>query len=69
MTQFVYDGKPLSKNYKAIDISWIKPTPNCKLCRPTDNYVCFDCEMEQVQSKTNAIYTDCCTWVERCTES
>jgi|DEB0MinimDraft_6_1074348.scaffolds.fasta_scaffold312458_2 hypothetical protein len=37
--------------YKFIDIDFVEPNKNCKLCDHENDYVCFDCESEQVRKK------------------
>jgi hypothetical protein len=36
---------------KYIDIDFIKPNKDCKICDQVNDYVCFDCESIQVKKK------------------
>lgn len=59
---FTNEGVTLRGN--EIDLSFLKPNPECAMCDVVEDYVCFFCEVYQVQDQTTAILTDCCTWVE-----
>jgi hypothetical protein len=37
--------------YKFIDIDFVEPNKDCELCDHENDYVCFDCESEQVRKK------------------
>ncbi len=42
---------------KYIDIDFVKPDKDCKICDQVNDYVCFDCESIQVKEKyPNAIW-------------
>ena len=36
---------------KYIDIDFVKPDKDCKICDQVNDYVCFDCESIQVKEK------------------
>jgi hypothetical protein len=60
---FTNEGVTLH-NVKESDFDFLKPNPECAMCDVVEDYVCFFCEVDQVQDQTTAILTDCCTWVE-----
>jgi hypothetical protein len=37
--------------YKFINIDFVEPDKDCKLCDHENDYVCFDCESEQIKKK------------------
>ena len=64
-----YDTKVVTGHWhddvtRSLDLGFLKPNPECDMCDMVDNYVCFFCEVDQVQDQTTARLTDCCTWVE-----
>ena len=63
---FTNEGVTLRGN--EIDLSFLKPDHDCDRCDVVEDYVCFFCEVYQVQDQTTAILTDCCTWVEEVEE-
>jgi hypothetical protein len=54
---FTNEGVTLRGN--EIELSFLKPNPECAMCDVVDDYVCFFCEVDQVQDQTTAILTDC----------
>ena len=67
------DGKPI-KNHIEIGLDFLKPKTDCNDCQVDpcpddpiysgDEYVCFNCEVNQVQEKhPEARYTDSDDWI------
>jgi len=58
---FLYDDK-IIYGYILLNLDFVEPNKDCNTCRCSGD-VCFGCEMDQVQHKYNAIYTDDCEWI------
>lgn len=49
-----------------IEIDFVVPTEDCSLCDSVNDYVCFDCEREQVKEEyPNSHYKGYGIWVEK----
>jgi len=60
---FLYDDK-IIYGYTLLNLDFVKPVKDCNQgCDNVTKYVCFDCEMDQIQNKYDAIYTDDCEWI------
>ena len=61
---FLYNDK-IIYGYTPLNLDFVRPNKDCTQGCTQDwlGYVCFDCEMDQVQHKYDAIYTDDCEWI------
>jgi hypothetical protein len=50
---------------KNIDLNFVNPNKNCKVCDHINNYVCFDCESIQVKEKYPNAKWDLPNWIQK----
>ena len=48
---------------KYIDINFVQPSKDCDICDYINEYVCFDCESEQVRNKYPDAKWDLPDWI------
>ena len=48
-----------------IDLNFVNPNKDCKVCDHINNYVCFDCESIQVKEKYPNAKWDLPNWIQK----